>query len=296
MKRTPDLVALLAIGLLTLSAGTLRAGEIHDATAAGEPSMQSAAGAGQWMTPLVERPGMLHSEVLGEDRQYTVCLPYGYEASQERYPVLFLLDGPRHMNYAAGLVEYLSRYAEAISPVIVVDIAQQHRSRDMTPTPSRDRPNDTGGADRFLAFLSQELVLQIEADYRTKRPRVLFGYSLSGLFAIHALLTQPELFDGTITASPAIWCEDNLLVRRAGEFFRTREKLERKLYFTIGANERQEVQNYFNEMSRILQARTPEGFQATLRRLESEDHGTICIPTLYGGLKTMFPLPAGTRR
>jgi predicted alpha/beta superfamily hydrolase len=242
------------------------------------------------------QPGALHSEVLGEDRQYTVCLPYGYKASQDRYPVLFLLDGPRHMNYAAGMAEYLSRYGDAIGPIIIVDIAQQHRSRDMTPTPSKEQPKDTGGADRFLAFLSKELAPHIQSRYRTKTPSVLFGYSLSGLFAIHALLTQPELFDGTIAASPALWWDDSLLLRRARDFFSRRERLDRKLYFAVGADERQAVQDYFNEMKRILETSTPKGFEVTLRRLDGENHGTICIPTMYGGLKALFPKPEGDKR
>ena len=231
---------------------------------------------------------VLRSEVLGEDRHYTVYLPPGYETSKDRYPVLFLLDGPRHGKYAAGLAEYLSRYAEAIPPVIVVDIEQPHRGRDMTPTPSKENPNDTGGADRFLSFLSKEFVPHIQANYRTRSPLVLWGYSLSGLFAFHALLTQPELFDGYITASPAIWWDDSLLVRRAGEFFKTREALNRKLYFAVGADERQAVQDYFNEIDRILKERTPNGFQYTMRRFESEAHPTICIPTTYNGLKFVF--------
>ena len=231
---------------------------------------------------------VLRSEVLGEDRHYTVYLPPGYETSKDRYPVLFLLDGPRHGKYAAGLAEYLSRYAEAIPPVIVVDIEQPHRGRDMTPTPSKENPNDTGGADRFLSFLSKEFVPHIQANYRTRSPLVLWGYSLSGLFAFHALLTQPELFDGYITASPAIWWDDSLLVRRAGEFFKTREALNRKLYFAVGADERQAVQDYFDQLNRILKERTPRGFQYAMRRFEAEAHPTICIPTTYYGLKFVF--------
>ena len=234
------------------------------------------------------RPGTLRSKILDEQWHYTVCLPYGYETSGERYPVLYLLDGPLHMQYTAGLADYLSRFSGQTVPIIIVDIAQQHRSRDMTPTPSQDNPNNTGGADRFLAFLSKELVPTIEANYRTKSPRALFGFSLSGLFAIHALLTQPDLFDYTIAASPAIWWDDNLLVHRAEDFFRSKERLDGKLYFAVGANERWQVQYYFNEMYRILNTNTPKGFRATFNRFEDEEHSTICMPTMYHGLKTIF--------
>jgi uncharacterized protein len=243
-------------------------------------------------SPLLNgQTAVLHSQVLGENRQYTVYLPHDYNASKDRYPVLFLLDGPRHFNYTAGLVEYLSRYADAIQPVIVVDISQQHRSRDMTPTPSKENPGDTGGADRFLAFLSKEFVPHIQASYRTKAPLVLSGYSLSGLFAMHSLMTQPDLFDGYIAASPSMWWDENLPLRQIRAFLSGREKLDRKLFFAVGTKERQVVQDYYQEMANILQQHTPKGFEATLRKFDGEDHNTICIPVLYYGIKTLFAKP-----
>lgn len=233
--------------------------------------------------------GSLDSAVLREQRRYSVWLPPGYETSQDRYPVLFLLDGPRHFSYATGMVDYLSRYAEAAAPAIVVDIEQQHRGRDMTPTSDRQNPNDSGGADRFLAFLSKELVPHVRSRYRTKAPLALWGYSLSGLFAFHALLAQPELFDGYILASPSLWWDDGLLLRRAAAFFKQHGSLEGKMFFGVGANERQAVQDYFNEMTRILRESPPNGFAATLRKFEGEEHSTIYIPTTHYGLKAVFP-------
>ena len=227
--------------------------------------------------------------MLGEQRRYSVWLPNGYGTAQDRHPVLFLLDGPRHFTYATGMVDYLSRYAEAITPAIVVDIEQQHHGRDMTPTPDKHNSGDSGGADRFLSFLAKELVPHISSRYRTKAPLVLWGYSLSGLSAFHALLTQPELFDGYILASPAIWWDDSLLLRRAAAFFKQNTSLNRKMFFGVGANERQAVQDCFNEMTRILHDNTPKNFAATLRKFEGEEHGTICVPATYYGLKAVFP-------
>ncbi len=254
-----------------LSGGGLLAGMAGPASAAGIQS------------------GTVDSSVLGEQRQYSVWLPSGYETSQDRYPVLFLLDGPRHFSYATGMVEYLSRYAEVSAPAIVVDIEQQRRGRDMTPTPDPQNPSDSGGADRFLTFLSKEFVPHIRSRYRTKAPLVLWGYSLSGLFAFHALLTQPELFDGYILASPSLWWDNGLLLRRAAAFFKQHGSLDRKMFFGVGANERQAVQDYFNEMTRILHESRPKGFAATLRKFEGEEHNTICIPTTYYGLRAVLP-------
>lgn len=254
----------------------------------GAPPIQPAADTTQSPRPLVGRPGILHSEVLDEDRRYTVFAPDGYDTSLDRYPVLFMLDGPRHSSYAAGMAEYLSRYAQVIPPIIVVDIAQQHRSRDMTPTTSPDRPNDTGGADQFAAFLAEELVPSIQAQYRTKPPHLLWGYSLSGLFVMHTLLTKPEMFDGYIASSPSLWWDDHLLVRGAPSFFSQRDRLDKSLFLAIGDQERQVVQDCFDQFEQAISEHTPPGFRAELQRLEGESHATICIPGLYQGLKTLL--------
>ena len=98
--------------------------------------------------------GTVDSSVLGEQRRYSVWLPSGHEASQDRYPVLFLLDGPRHFSYATGMVEYLSRYAEVSAPAIVVDIERQRRGRDMTPIcvlgQCHDRRSDSAAGNRQI--------------------------------------------------------------------------------------------------------------------------------------------------
>lgn len=254
----------------------------------GAPSAQAATDAAQAPRPLVGQSAILHSRILDEDRQYTVYLPHGYDTSQDRYPVLFMLDGPRHSNYAAGIAEYLSRYARVIPPVIVVDIAQQHRSRDMTPTPSADRPDDTGGGDRFAAFLAQEFVPHIQAEYRTRAPRLVWGYSLSGLFAVHTLLTRPETFDGYIASSPSLWWDDRLLVRSVPSFFSKRDRLDKSLFLAIGGQERQVVQDCFDQFKQAISEHAPAGFRAELRRLEGESHATICIPGLYQGIKALL--------
>lgn len=243
--------------------------------------------------PIVGRPGIFHSKILGEDRQYAVYLPHGYDTSQGRYPVLFMLDGPRHAPYAAGIAEYLARYARVIRPVIVVDIAQEHRSRDMPPTPSDDHPHDTGGADRFGAFLAEDFVPHIQSQYRTRSPRVLWGYSLSGLFVVNALLTNPEAFDAYIACSPSLWWDNRLLIGQAKSFFAQRDRLERSLFLVIGDQERPIVQDCFKQFEKILSEHAPVGFRATLRRLEGESHGTICVPGLYLGLKTLLADDSG---
>jgi predicted alpha/beta superfamily hydrolase len=238
----------------------------------------------------------IRSQVLGEEHGYCVYLPHDYKQSRDAYPVLYLLDGHRHFHYASGIVDYLSRYPKAIPPLILVDIEQQHRSRDMTPTKSAQRPTQTGGAKQFLEFLHTELIPHIDAQYRTTSPRIISGHSLSGLFAMYALLNQPELFDAHIMSSPGIWWDDHLLLRQAEPFLQRHKRLEKFVYFGVGGQERQVVQDYYEEFQRIVRQHCPEEFRAVVERLEDESHGTICIPVFYRGLKALFATPKQDRK
>ena len=230
----------------------------------------------------------MHSKVLNEERGYCVYLPPDYESSTDSYPVLYMLDGHRHFHYASGLVDYLSRYPKVIPSMIIVDIEQSHRSRDMTPTPSAERPADTGQADRFLTFLHKELIPHINSQYRTKAPRIIVGYSISGLFAIYALQTRPETFDAYIVSSPSIWWDDHLLLKQAQPFFEKRKTLDKFLYFGVGGQERQVVQDYFDRFQEIVTQHKPTQFRVVMHRFEEEAHNTICLPVFYHGIKAAF--------
>src|SRR3546814_6166264 len=64
-----------------------------------------------------------------------------------------------------------------------------------------------GGADALLAFLIETLRPEIAARYpqTARAAQILFGHSLGGLFAAHALLTRPGPFDAFIVSSPSLY-------------------------------------------------------------------------------------------
>src|SRR3546814_1175271 len=64
-----------------------------------------------------------------------------------------------------------------------------------------------GGADALLAFLIETLRPEIAARYPQTdgAEQILFGHSLGGLFAAHALLTRPGAFDAFLVSSPSLY-------------------------------------------------------------------------------------------
>ena len=138
----------------------------------------------------------IHSKILNEDRMVYIYSPKG--DTNTKYPVIYMLDGKRSMAYN-DMIEYCKT-----NPHIIVGIINNgNRNRDMIPVEMSSRPG-SGGAEHFLNFISLELKPFIEKNYNTSGKNILFGASNSGLFAIYAMLTKPDVFSDYISLSPTI--------------------------------------------------------------------------------------------
>ncbi|HEU0176200.1 MAG TPA: alpha/beta hydrolase-fold protein [Blastocatellia bacterium] len=237
---------------------------------------------------------VIKSVVLGEDRTILVRTPPGYDHDGQRYPVLYLTDGDAHLGHTASTIEFLARSGR-MPEMIVVAITNTDRTRDLTPTnASMWRPDGSemkfptsGGADRFLKFIETELIPKIEKDYRTQPYRVFAGHSFGGLFAIYALLARPEIFNAYIAASPSMHWDNQLLSRKAEEFFKDRKELNRTLYFTL-ANEGGAMREGFDRFKGVLGKNKPKGFEWDSMLMEDEDHGSVVMRSHYHGLRKVF--------
>jgi predicted alpha/beta superfamily hydrolase len=148
----------------------------------------------------------LHSATLNEKRELLIYLPASYNNnSYTKYPVIYLLDGGKFFNSFTGAVGQLSADASPQIPeMIVVGINTfNHRVRDASPTHSligysglkEIGYEESGGADKFLKFIKDELVPHIDSSYRTNSYKTFVGYSFTGLPVLHSLFTQPDLFN-----------------------------------------------------------------------------------------------------
>ncbi len=251
----------------------------------------------------------LHSKVLNEDRAVDVYVPPGYASGNDRYPVLYLLDGPAYFLQAVGLTRFLAGggpLGGQIPELIVVSIRNADRNRDLAPVP---KPNlhdgvwtnrlvsetlpHAGGADKFLRFLTAELIPKIEGQYRTAPFRVLFGHSLGGLFALYAFRFSPDFFRGVIVASPPLWWNDGELADSIPAFASGLAPSERSLFFSVGDEPEGMVQPTLR-LDSALRAVHADRLRWRFTQLPDENHGGTPLLTLYNGLRFVFegwPLP-----
>ena len=236
---------------------------------------------------------VLHSQILGEDREVLVHLPPGYDAARKRYPVLFLLDGNNHFTYASGILDFLSRN-ERTPEIILVAVPTMHkRIRDLTAPLLHDaksideyKENPVGGASNFARYLADELAPWVDAHYRTEPYRILSGHSFGGLFNFRTLLERPDAFQAHIAVSPSLWWDDRATVKLA------KEKLaalpgSHSLYFSWGDDE-ETIRDSSLEMMDWLRENEPKGLTWKQRYYPGDHHGTTPLRTLYDGLEWLY--------
>ena len=233
------------------------------------------------------------SDVLGEERRILVRTPQGYEAGNQRYPVLYLLDGDAHIAHTSATVEFLARNGR-MSELIVVAIPNTDRTRDLSPTHiattgATGAPQfpTSGGGDKFLKFMETELFPQIEKNYRVHPYRILAGHSLGGLFAVHAMISRPELFNAYIAVSPALQWDNQVVVKRAEDFFKTRKEVAKTLFISLG-NEPGPIDDAYHQFKQLLSRQQSKGLEWEAQEMADEDHGSVVLRSHYAALRKIY--------
>jgi len=235
----------------------------------------------------------IKSTVLGEDRIVLVRTPVGYETNKVSYPVLYMTDGDGHMGHTASTVEFLTQNGR-ISDLIVVGVTNTDRTRDLTPAKSTDKDlggnlrfPTSGGADNFLKFFETELIPEVEKQFRVQPYRIFAGHSLGGLFAIHAMITKPGLFNSYVAVSPSLQWENSEALKRAETFLKNQKELKVTLFVSIG-DEPGAIGEDFDKFKDMLSKSNIKGFEWQAERMGDEDHGSVVLRSHYYGLRKVY--------
>lgn len=232
----------------------------------------------------------IFSEVLDEERTIRVGTPLNYDETDERYPVMFVLDGDVHFHYTTGLTGFLA-FNQFAPNMLVVAVENTERARDLTPAAQDpeivDQVPTQGGAENFRSFFADELIPWVEENYRARPYRILVGHSLGGLFAIDSLIARPELFNAYIAISPSLQWDGQRTVERAEAFFDDTQELDAALFMSVG-NEGGALLGGTRKLAGILDEKAPEGLEWHFEHMPSETHGSVPLRSTYQGLEHIF--------
>jgi predicted alpha/beta superfamily hydrolase len=175
-------------------------------------------------------------------------------------PVLYVVDGDFLFGMTAEIARAISSVA-AFPPFYVVGIGYDAtyldflklRTADLSPPISAEAAaamgsvgamigsDRNGGADQFLAFLADTLKPEIAARYpEAGGEQTLFGHSLGGLFAAHALLTRPDAFSSFIIGSPSLWWDGFSILQKLPAFTERLSALPQQPRVFVGVGGREQ--------------------------------------------------------
>jgi predicted alpha/beta superfamily hydrolase len=236
------------------------------------------------------------STVMGGKQSVMVYTPPDYDRSDARYPVLYLLDAESNYYFTAGIARLLATY-DLAPAMVVVGIVSSNRNRDFVPTAPIEPVSFAAspGADTFLTYIEREVCPLVERTYRTEPYRILVGHSLGGLFAVHALIARPALFNAYVSISPTLWWNGWEYVRLVERSVEGRRSFKKYLFLSIADEEHDVSWRRLKEMETSLNAHAPKDFRLDFRYYGDENHATTVIESTLQALKLLYakwPLPA----
>lgn len=217
----------------------------------------------------------LESNILSEERQVLVRVPDGYDACENRYPVLYLLDGEDTLFHSSsGTIAHLSEWEDHLPEMIVVGIRNTNRTRDMLPT-SVTLPNGRclgGGAAVFLDFIANELIPFMKTNYRVGDYRVLCGTSASALTVVYEYLSQRVGFSAYLASSPTLNWDERLMFRMVDE----RESLglptDAPLAMFCGGHDQGTIAEDCRAFDEALRTLDPDNQRVNFHTYEADGH------------------------
>jgi len=256
----------------------------------------------------------IHSEIVNDNFEIYISLPYKYPNTDTTYPVLFCLDANIKFGLISTVINTQGTLMKEIPEIIVVGIAYPMkgledwvigRNRDLTPTKLPENEKywidrlskatgrddidiSTGHADKFLAFIIKELIPFVESEYRVSNDRAIHGSSLGGLFTLYSLFQYPETFQRYFIGSPSIKWDEDYMYQLENDFAAKHKDLPARLFMCVGGLESDKYINNMNKMDSLLCSRNYPNLEIESLIFKNETHGSTVPAAISMGLKMLY--------
>ncbi|MGO3183691.1 MAG: alpha/beta hydrolase-fold protein [Aequorivita sp.] len=227
----------------------------------------------------------LHSEILQQDREFSVYLPPSYGTTlNAKYPVLYILDGDYNFQYVAGFLELQGGISEIIPEMILVAISGKGSNEyRKNCKPQIKGAEDSGNAEEMTSFIENELIPYVNKNYKAADYKILAGHSVGGLFVVNAALEHPDLFNDYIAISPALYWSKNALNDVMKNTWGKTGSTTASLYISLANEKGMGVDKFLKKVPKSIMEKNIH-----YREFPDEIHNSVGLPTYKWALDTIF--------
>jgi predicted alpha/beta superfamily hydrolase len=238
----------------------------------------------------ITKKDSLYSNILEEQRLLNIVFPASYEnKDNEPVDVVYCLDDVSEFQIAE--MEFLQGEGFVPKNAILAGITnstvngEDMRLRDFSPT---HLFGVTGGADKFLLFMKDELMPFIQEKYHAKSSgHTLFGGSLAGLMVVYTFLKQPALFTSYVAIDPSLWWDNRYILKQAEKELGKRLQYKNSLY--VGGREGTPSKEMgIARFDTLLQQFRPTGLDCQVELMTNETHYSTNFTGFWKGLKLAY--------
>ena len=104
---------------------------------------------------------------------------------------------------------------------------------------------------------------------------------------MHSLMFKPDLFQAYFAFSPSLWWDDQVMIKRAEQFFKETTILESFLYLNMGKESKKTTQ-VINAFKSIVDKNKPINFEFVTDTFEDESHVTTPVIGQYKAYRALF--------
>jgi predicted alpha/beta superfamily hydrolase len=192
---------------------------------------------------------------LNKTRKIWALLPYDYDKTAERYPVMYLQDAQNLFNETAQYGNWeidkklavMSEYKIGKIIIIAIEHAEEDRIKEYNVGKTL---LGKGQGKKYIRFVTETLKPFVDSNFRTKTEREhtgIGGSSMGGLVSVFSGLRYPQVYGKLMIFSPSLWVVPKLKI-----YSDSTNNDDTKIYLYAGGNESEtlieEVQNFKNNM------------------------------------------------
>lgn len=179
-----------------------------------------------------------------------------------------------------------------VEDTVIIGVPMADRIRDLVPPTPADAEEGSPewenaqitdpNSDAMIRFIEQSLIPYAEENYGPFFHKVLFGYSLGGIFTLQTLMSEPQLFDSYIAGSPSLWYRYDYYEALAIAASKKREQFDGKCLILSAGEDEPSISVGTRNYERLLTGLEMPLIMHHQRNMETDHGHNRTISFLYG--------------